>query len=176
LLRSHTAGGSLRKCPVSHVSFSSRPTRTRALHSQRSISPRRPIMENGHLWENPCSRRASLPSASFDILRIACRHLNVRVWILMDRYCCVWRADDSSQGFSLVSLLGVAQLEPALFAQHPTLLVVGKGYSVTGPLGGVLLPGYPGCPHRLRQEWEVFPVRKRHERYRSKWGGEEARR
>jgi len=25
-------------------------------------------MENGHLWENPCSRRASLPSASFDIL------------------------------------------------------------------------------------------------------------
>ena len=86
MLRSHTAGGSLRKCPVSHVSFSSRPIRTRALHSQRSISPRRPIMENGHLWENPCSRRASLPSASFDILRIACRHLNVRVWILMDHH------------------------------------------------------------------------------------------
>ena len=51
-LRSHTAGGSLRKCPVSHVSFSSRPTRTRALHSQRSISPRRPIMQNGRLLAN----------------------------------------------------------------------------------------------------------------------------
>jgi hypothetical protein len=89
-------------------------------------------MENGDLWENPCSRRASLPSASFDTLRIACRHLNVRFWILMDRCCCVWRADDSSQGFGLVSLLGVARLEPAPFAQHPTLLVVGKGYSVTG--------------------------------------------
>jgi hypothetical protein len=35
-------------------------------------------------------------------------------------------------------------------------------------MGGVLLPGYPDCPHRLRQEWEVFPKRKRHERYRSK--------
>jgi len=146
------------------------------LHSRRSISPRRPIMENGHLWENPCSRRAGLPSANFDILRIACRHLNVRVWILMDRCCCVWRADDRSQGFSLVSLLGVVQLEPAPFAQDPTLLVVGKGHSVTGPLGGVLLPGYLGCPHRLRQEWEVFRERKRHERYRSKWGGEESRR
>ena len=53
----------------------------------------------------------------------------------MDRCCCVWRANDNSQGFSLVSLLGVAQLEPAPFAQHPTLLVVGKGYSVMGPLG-----------------------------------------
>lgn len=94
----------------------------------------------------------------------------------MDRCCCVWRADDRSQGFSLVSLLGVVQLEPAPFAQDPTLLVVGKGYSVTGPLGGVLLPGYSGRPHRLRQEREVFRERKRHERYRFNWGGEEARR
>jgi len=134
------------------VSFSSRPTRTRTLHSQTSISSRRPIMENGHLWENPGSRRASLPSASFDILRIACRHVKVRVRILIDRCCCVWRADDSSQGFSLVSLFGVAQFEPAPIAQHPTLLVVGKDYFVTGPLGRVLLPGYPGCPHSSHLE------------------------
>jgi hypothetical protein len=24
-------------------------------------------------------------------------------------------------------------------------------------MGGVFLPGHPGCPHRLRQEWVVFP-------------------
>jgi hypothetical protein len=65
--------------------------------------------------------------------------------------------DDNSEGFRLSSLLGVARLEPAPFAQHPTLLVVGKGYSATGPLGEVCLPSYPGCPHRLRQEWVVFP-------------------
>jgi hypothetical protein len=58
----------------------------------------------------------------------------------------------------LQSRLAVCRLaaEPAPFAQHPTLLVVAKGYSVTGPLGGVFLPGHPGCPHRLRQEWVVF--------------------
>jgi hypothetical protein len=35
-------------------------------------------------------------------------------------------------------------------------LVVGKDYSVTGQPGGVFLPGHPGRPHRLRQEWVVF--------------------
>jgi hypothetical protein len=67
-LRGHTAGDNLRKCPVSHVSWFKSPTRTRALHFQTSISPRRPIMENGPLLANPCSSRASLPLASFDIL------------------------------------------------------------------------------------------------------------
>jgi hypothetical protein len=38
-LRSHTAGDNLRKCPVSHVSCSKSPTRTRALHFQTSIPP-----------------------------------------------------------------------------------------------------------------------------------------
>jgi hypothetical protein len=90
-------------------------------------------------------------------LRIACRHLNARFWILMDRCCCGWQVNDNSEDFRVVSLFGVVPLEPAPFAQHRTLLVVGKGYSVTGPLGGVFLPGHPGCPHRLRQEWVVFP-------------------
>ena len=44
------------------------PTRTRALHSRTSFSSRRPKVENGRLLENPCRSRASLPSASFDIL------------------------------------------------------------------------------------------------------------
>ena len=74
----------------------------------------------------------------------------------MDRCCRRGQLDDNSEGFRVVSLLGVAPLEPAPFAHHPTLLVVGKGYSVTGPLGGVFLPGHPGCPHRLRQEGVVF--------------------
>jgi hypothetical protein len=69
-------------------------------------------------------------------LRIACRHLNARVWILMDRCGCGGQVDDNPEGFRVVSLLGVAPLEPAPFAQHPSLLVVGEGYSVTGPLGG----------------------------------------
>ena len=69
---------------------------------------------------------------------------------------CTWQVDDNSEGIRAVSVLGVAALEPAPFAQHRTLLVVGKGDSVTGPLGGVFLPGHPGCPHRLRQEWVVF--------------------
>ena len=74
----------------------------------------------------------------------------------MDRCCCGWQEDDNSEGFSAVSLLGVAPLELAPFAEHPTLLVVGKDYSVTGSLGEVFLPGHPACPHRRRQEWVVF--------------------
>ena len=74
----------------------------------------------------------------------------------MDRRRCGWQVDGKSEGFRVVSLFVVSPLEPAPFAQHPTLLVVAKGYSVTGPLGGVFLPGHPGCPHRLRQEWVVF--------------------
>jgi hypothetical protein len=81
---------------------------------------------------------------------------NALVWILMDRCRCGGQVDDNSEGFRIISLFGAAPLEPAPFAQHPTLLLVAKGPSVTGPLGGVLLPGYPGCPHRLRQEREVF--------------------
>ena len=69
----------------------------------------------------------------------------------MDRRRCAWQLDGKSEGFRVVS-----PLEPAPFAQHPTLLVVAKGYSVTGPLGGVFLPGHPGGPHRLHQEWVVF--------------------
>jgi hypothetical protein len=70
----------------------------------------------------------------------------------MDGRCRGWQVDDKSEGFRVV-----LPLEPAPFAQHPRLLLVAKGPSVTGPLGGVLLSGYPGCPHRLRQEREVFP-------------------
>ena len=75
----------------------------------------------------------------------------------MDRCCCVWQVNGNSEDFRVVSLFGVVPLEPAPFAQHRTLLVAGKGYSVRGPLGGVFLPGHPGCPHRLRREWVVFP-------------------
>ena len=89
-------------------------------------------------------------------LRIACWRLTARVWSLMDRCCCGWRVDDNSEGFSVVSLLGVAPLDPAPFAEHPTLLVVGKRYSATWPLGGVFLPGHSICMHCLRQEWVVF--------------------
>ena len=74
----------------------------------------------------------------------------------MDRCCRGGQVDDNSEGFRVVSLFGVAPLEPAPIAQHRTLLVVGKGDSVKGPLGGVFLPDHPGCPERLRQEWVVF--------------------
>ena len=49
---------------------------------------------------------------------------------------CTWQVDDNSEGIRAVSVLGVAALEPAPFAQPRTLLVVGNGYSVRGPLGG----------------------------------------
>ena len=49
-------------------------------------------------------------------LRIAWRHLNARVWILMDRCCCGWQEDDNSEGFSVISLFSVPPLEPAPFA------------------------------------------------------------
>jgi hypothetical protein len=75
----------------------------------------------------------------------------------MDRCCCGWQVNDNSEDFRVVSLFGVVPLEPAPFAPHRTLLVAGKGHSVRGPLGGVFLPGHPGCPHRLRREWVVFP-------------------
>ena len=65
--------------------------------------------------------------------------------------------DDNSEGIRVVWLFGVAPPHPAPFAQHRTLLVVGKGDSLTGPLGVVFLPGHPGCPRRLRQEWVGFP-------------------
>jgi hypothetical protein len=78
--------------------------------------------------------------------------LNARVWILRDRCDCGWQEDDNSEGFSVISLFGVAPLEPAPFAQHPTLLVVDKGDSVTGPLGGVFLPGHAGGLHGFGQE------------------------
>jgi hypothetical protein len=68
-------------------------------------------------------------------LRIACRHLNARVWILMDRCCCGGQGDDNSDGFRVVAMFGAAPLEPAPFAQHPTLLVVDKGYSCTRATG-----------------------------------------
>ena len=51
---------------------------------------------------------------------------------------CNWQVDDNSEGIRAVSVLGVAALELAPFAQPRTLLLVGKGYSVTGPLGGAL--------------------------------------
>jgi hypothetical protein len=70
----------------------------------------------------------------------------------MDRCCCGGQVDDNAEGFRVISLFGVAPLEPAPFAPHPTLLVVGKGDSVTGPPGRVFLPGHPGCQQRLRQE------------------------
>jgi hypothetical protein len=61
----------------------------------------------------------------------------------MYRCCFGWQEDDNSEGFSVVSLLGVAPLEPAPFAEHPTLLVVGKDYSVKGSLGGVFFQVIP---------------------------------
>ena len=79
---------------------------------------------------------------------------------------CNWQVDDNSEGIRAVSVLGVAALEPAPFAQPRTLLVVGKGYSVAGQLGEVFLPGHPACPHRRRQEWVVF-----HEGKMSKFAG-----
>ena len=51
---------------------------------------------------------------------------------------CNWQVDDNSEGIRAVSVLGVAALELAPFAQPRTLLVVGKGYSVAGQLGGGL--------------------------------------
>ena len=51
---------------------------------------------------------------------------------------CNWQVNDNSEGIRAVSVLGVAALEPAPFAQPRTLLVVGKGYSVAGQLGGVI--------------------------------------
>ena len=51
---------------------------------------------------------------------------------------CNWQVDDNSEGIRAVSVLGVAALELAPFAQPRTLLVVGKGYSVAGQLGGAL--------------------------------------
>jgi hypothetical protein len=68
-------------------------------------------------------------------LRIARRHLNARVWILMDRCCCGGQVDDNSEGFSVASPFGVAPLEQAPVAQHRTLLVVDKGYSCTRATG-----------------------------------------
>jgi hypothetical protein len=44
--------------------------------------------------------------------------------------------DDNSEGVRIISLFGVPPLEPAPFAKPPALLVVGNGYSVTGPMGG----------------------------------------
>jgi hypothetical protein len=61
----------------------------------------------------------------------------------MDRCGCGGQVDDNPEGFRVVSLLGVAPLERALFAQHRTLLVVGRGYSVTRPLGGVFFQVTP---------------------------------
>jgi hypothetical protein len=75
----------------------------------------------------------------------------------MGRCCSGGQENENSEVFSVVSLLGVAVLQPAPFAEHQTLLIVDKGDSVTGPLGGVFLPGHPGCPQRLRQEWVAFP-------------------
>jgi hypothetical protein len=78
-------------------------------------------------------------------LRLAHRHLNARVWTLMNGCRCVWQVDDNSEDFGVGPLLCVAPLEPALFAQHRMLLVVGKGFSVTGPRGG----GLSSKPSRL---------------------------
>ena len=64
MLRSHTAGGSLSKSPVSHVSFSSRP-RARALHSQHQSDPKDLQWRMGICWRiraaaGPiCPRRVS---------------------------------------------------------------------------------------------------------------------
>jgi hypothetical protein len=56
----------------------------------------------------------------------------------MDRCSCGGQVDDNSEGFSVASPFGVAPLEQAPVAQPRTLLLVDKGYSVTGQLGGVL--------------------------------------
>ena len=64
MLRSHTAGGSLSKSPVSHMSLSSRP-RARALHSQHQSDPKDLQWRMGICWRiraaaGPiCPRRVS---------------------------------------------------------------------------------------------------------------------
>jgi len=70
---------------------------------------------------------------------------------------CVWQVDDNSKRFSVSSVFGVAPLEPPPFPQHRAFLVVGKGDSVTGPLGGVFLPGHPGSPRRLQPRVDGIP-------------------
>ena len=53
----------------------------------------------------------------------------------MDRCGCVWQVNDNSEGLGTASPFGVTPLEPAPFAQHPTLLVVDKGYSCNRATG-----------------------------------------
>lgn len=95
---------------------------------------------------------------AFASLRIACRHLNALVWILAGLCCCGGQVADNPARFGVVSLFGVAPLDPALFPQHRKLLVVGKGDSVTGQPGWGL-PSHAGRLHRLRQEWVAFLLR-----------------
>jgi len=52
-------------------------------------------------------------------LRIACRHLNARVRILMDRRRCGWQVDGKSEGFRVVSLFVVSPL--SRHRSHSTL-------------------------------------------------------